>query len=197
MDIDLKKLPTLWYEDKEGNRHLLSRKELENAASPPEGFIYQCSTFPYELHGKVIRIVQPDEVAACEHLTEHIRQTYGWIEGVEGRECASCNGTQHRKTGEEWPEKWNASGGRTVCETGQTWSEDLVLAMAAPSWWQRLWRQRYTLSQAILIAANSCSRCSNVLAHRYGLKDGYAEYSVEWQKSNTLCQFCEKEESHV
>ena len=43
-----------------------------------------------------------------------------------------------------------------------SYPEDLVLAMANSG--------DYTLGESILIAANACERCLNVLGHTYGLK---------------------------
>jgi len=63
-----------------------------------------------------------------------------------------------------------------------TWSEDLALAIANSG--------DYRLGDAILISANSCERCMNALAYQYGLTWGYPEYSEEWKKCNTSCDFC-------
>ena len=53
----------------------------------------------------------------------------------------------------------------------------------------------YTLNQALMLLANSCERCENVLAYKYlNGKDGYAEYSDEWKKCNTVCAFCKGDE---
>ena len=53
----------------------------------------------------------------------------------------------------------------------------------------------YTLEQAIWIYANSCERCMNALEFKYlNGKSGYAEYSEEWKKCNTECDFCKGEE---
>lgn len=52
----------------------------------------------------------------------------------------------------------------------------------------------YTLGQAIWIYTNSCERCMNALCYKYlDGKDGYEEYSEEWQKCNTECDFCRGE----
>ena len=49
----------------------------------------------------------------------------------------------------------------------------------------------FTLEQAIWVYANSCERCMNVLLHKYlNGADGYPEYSEEWKKCNTFCDFC-------
>lgn len=49
----------------------------------------------------------------------------------------------------------------------------------------------YTLSEALAVYANACERCANVLAYKYlDGKDGYAEYSEEWKKCGTVCDYC-------
>ena len=49
----------------------------------------------------------------------------------------------------------------------------------------------FTLEQAIWVYANSCERCMNVLLYKYlNGADGYPEYSEEWKKCNTFCDFC-------
>ena len=51
----------------------------------------------------------------------------------------------------------------------------------------------YTLEQAIWIYANSCERCMNALCFKYlNGKEGYEEYSDEWIKCNTVCDFCKE-----
>ena len=52
----------------------------------------------------------------------------------------------------------------------------------------------YTLSEAISVYANCCERCANVLAWKYtNGKDGYPEFSEEWHKARTMCDFCKGE----
>lgn len=49
----------------------------------------------------------------------------------------------------------------------------------------------YTLSEAIYVYCNSCSRCMNVLERKYLGEDyGYEEFSEEWFKCNTECEWC-------
>lgn len=49
----------------------------------------------------------------------------------------------------------------------------------------------YTLEQAIWVFANSCERCMNTLLYKYlDGSDGYSEFSDEWKKANTVCDFC-------
>ncbi len=77
-------------------------------------------------------------------------------------------------------------GGSTEYASGSsTYSEDLVTAMVK--------QNAYPLFDSIMIAANACERCLNVLLHKYGLDDGYPEYSEQWQRSDTVCQFCERD----
>lgn len=47
----------------------------------------------------------------------------------------------------------------------------------------------YTLPEALVVYANACERCMNVLAHRYA-NDGYEEFSEEWLNCNTVCDYC-------
>lgn len=192
MNIDLALVPTLWYEDKDGNRHVVSQKEMGECVDPPPGFVYQNSQFPNVLRHTVLHIIQKDEVEACEHPDKDVCRTYGWVDGVEGRKCRLCGGTHMRDVGEKWPDVWKAYGSRCIMTGNSSWSEDLVLAMASRTWrgWLR-GRKVYTLGEAILIAANACERCMNALGDIYGLPWGYAEGSEEWENSGTRCQFCE------
>ncbi len=196
MRIDLAKVPTLWYENEDGQRHILTDEELRDCPKEPEAvkgekpFVYQHSQFPNVLHHTILKIVQASEVAACEHPAERIGRKGGLIDGLEGRECSWCYGAQTRKTGEEWPDEWEAYGSRSIGTGTSSRPEDLVLAMASRPWW-KFWRTRYSLGDAIFIAANSCERCLNALGYLYGMKWGYAEGSVEWLESGTRCQFCE------
>ncbi len=62
-------------------------------------------------------------------------------------------------------------------------NEPLILAMANSG--------DFTLSEAICVYASACERCANVLAYKYlNGKDGYPEFSEEWAKTNTSCDFC-------
>lgn len=43
--------------------------------------------------------------------------------------------------------------------------------------------------------STACERCMNVLAYKYlNGADGYEEYSDEWKKCNTECDFCKIKE---
>lgn len=67
-------------------------------------------------------------------------------------------------------------------------SQDCIVAMVNSG--------DYTLSEAIYVYCNACERCMNVLLHKYlNGADGYEEYSEEWQKCNTVCEWCKEEEN--
>ena len=49
----------------------------------------------------------------------------------------------------------------------------------------------FTLKEAIAVYAHACERCANALIWKYsGGQDGYPEYSEEWKKANTVCDYC-------
>ena len=181
MNIDKSKLNILWYENEEGEKHVPGPDDIPG--DQPKGFIYQHGMFPTQLTHNILRLVVREEVDACSHPAENIVKTYGWIDGMEGRECKACHGTQVKKVADPWPEKWDAEGSRSLMVGTSGWSEDLVLAMANSG--------DFMLFESILVAANACERCMNSLAHQYGLKWGYEEYSQEWAESNTSCEFCD------
>lgn len=191
MIIDESKLKTLWLENKDG-------EVCFNYMDPPKGFIYQHSKFPCDLHHSVLRAVLKEEVMNCEHPNEYIRKTYGWIDGVEGRECALCGGTQTKQVDEEWPEEWNSDGCRHLFSGTSSYPGELVLAMSRLSIKERFIAAKrgyfklkiYPVSKAIRIAADACERCLNSLLYMYGLDGGYKEFSDEWHKCGTECDFC-------
>lgn len=70
--------------------------------------------------------------------------------------------------------------------TGFGAMQDVIIAMVN--------KGDYTLAEAIVLCATCCERCMNVLAYKYlDGKDGYAEYSGEWYRANTICKFCTEE----
>lgn len=196
------KLPTLWYEDSEGNKWMPDHSQ--GYEEPPRGYIYQWSRFPAQLEENCLRSVVREEVDACEHNPEWIKRTGGWIEGVKGRECERCCGTQVCKEedypNDTWPDEWDASGSRSFIKGTTGYPADLVLAMLRPSVIE-LARQCYrygfpaipflSYNQAVLHASIACEKCLNVLCYRYGTKDGYPYRSKEWHKAGTSCELCE------
>ena len=181
MKIDKNELYTLWYEGDEGNVYAPDPADLPDAEL--DSFPIQVSQFPCVLQTNMYRTVLESEVEECSHPEEHVAPTGGWVDGMEGRECAVCHGSQLKKIGEPWPEEWEANGSRPLLTMESGWPEDLVLAMATSG--------DFTLSEAILVAAQSCERCMNVLYYKYvGAEDGYPEGSEDWEKAGTSCEFC-------
>lgn len=77
---------------------------------------------------------------------------------------------------------------KTIFESVTTYAsgQECIVAMANSG--------DYTLEEAIYIYANSCERCMNSLLYKYlDGKDGYAEFSEEWKKCNTVCDFCRED----
>ena len=74
----------------------------------------------------------------------------------------------------------------TLCSNLGRGSEDLIIAMVNSG--------DYRLGEALVVLASCCERCLNVMWNKYLPEmDGYEEYSPEWQKCNTVCEFCEGE----
>ena len=183
LKINKEDLQILWYENAEGDKYIPDLTgDTHPGSDVPEGFIYQCSQFPDQLEFNMLYMVEEEKVKNCPHPEEDLVKDYGLIEGLEGRECSLCHGKQTKNVGEEWPEEWEAYGSRDFMTGHSGWSEDLVLAMVSSG--------DYTLSEAIIIAANSCERCMNVLLYDYGCDDGYPEFSDAWKKCGTECDFC-------
>lgn len=182
MKIDKKQLKTLWYEDKDGNP--IDRKKDEI----PANAYYQVSRFPQMLTESHLKLIRQDEVDQCSHPHKCREKTGGWIDGVFGRRCTRCGGTQIRKKFHLWPKKWDACGSREIFEGHITWNDDkTILGMVNSG--------DYTLSEAILVYTMACERCMNVLAYKYtNGKDGYPEHSDEWKKCGTSCKFCKNED---
>lgn len=66
---------------------------------------------------------------------------------------------------------------------GAKFSQECIVAMVNSG--------DYTLAEAIYVYANACERCMNVLLYKYlDGKDGYEEFGEEWQKCNTVCDWC-------
>jgi hypothetical protein len=174
---------TLWYENRNGDVWVPDF-EKNGFEEPPEGFIYQHSMFPSTLREGMLKIIQADEVTNCDHPERYIRETFGWIDPIEGRECMQCGGTQQRTRGQEWPETWEAYGSRSIGAMEMGWNEELALGLVSKG---------FSLSEAIIACATCCERCMNVMAHECGLEWGYALESEEYEKCGTSCKFCKPE----
>lgn len=79
------------------------------------------------------------------------------------------------------------------------YSSDLLFALARPSARERLrqvfrygwFAPTYDPKLSVFLAAATCERCTNTLAHRHGLSWGYSVDSDEWHLCGTSCQRCE------
>jgi len=188
-------LPTLWFENEKGDKWEPNLKGNPFDPPPPPGFKYQHSRFPRILTENVLRLISQEEVDACDH--PEILKDHGLIEGLEGRICRFCGGSQTKKVGEPWPVEWTGGGSREAFRGESSYPVDLVLAMTRPTpdeihvaevRGHTIVPQPF--ERAVIIAATSCERCLNVLLYRHGLRDGYEEGSSQWQEANTSCAFC-------
>lgn len=173
---------TLWYEDQKGNviPHVPGETPFR------EGNIYQ-HTRSVAMRHNVLGTVQQADVDACSH--DVVVATGGWIEGVEGRECRGCKGTQVRHLPEPWPEKWEGGSCYDLMTMNSGWDSNVVNAMVRSL--------DYDAKDAALISATSCERCWNVLLHHYYLRGenvgddhGYPIGSDEEALCGTSCILC-------
>ncbi len=195
LNLDIE-LPRYWFENEKGERIIPDPETLDLLYPLPKDFKYQCHQDPLVLRTSVVELINQEDVDACNH--PETRTDHGLVDGLEGRICNHCGGTQIKNVGEPWPERWEGKGTRDFISTNNSYSEDLVLAMTRPSEKeiQTALDRGHTikpmpLSRAIILAANSCERCMNVLYYRHGLDDGYEEFSEDWTRSNTRCKLCE------
>lgn len=183
MNIDKSKLRIgIWYEDDGGNMY----KTNEPFEVPNDKCKTYHTCFPLQVDENIRGIYNNKDT--CKHPLKYRKRTHGWVKGVKGCECMKCG---KDKVGKLWMPfvfmKWNNGKDSYNIMTGHTTigsgNEDVILAMANSG--------DYTLSEAIVVFANACERCMNVLAYNYtNGSDGYAEYSDEWKKANTECNFC-------
>lgn len=125
-------LYSIWYENEQGVRYV---PDLNNPGGiiVPEDFFYQHSDIPGYVTYQVLECARSQKVIACSHPESSVKPTGGWIEGIEGRECIDCLGTQTRKVDGPWPTEWNAGSSKRVYGGSSGFSSDLVLAMTRPT----------------------------------------------------------------
>ena len=194
MDADL---PILWMENEKGDR-LIPDLRGDMPPHTPNEYIYQFSRFPRQLTENMLMLITEEEVSACSH--PKTREDLGLIEGLEGRICLHCGGSQVKGIGNPWPTEWRSGGSTSIGSMNSSFSADLVLAMTRPTneEIQKAEQRGHTivpvdLDRAILFAGTACERCMNVLLWRFGCDDGYEEGSPAWVRSNTCCELCEDE----
>lgn len=131
--------PTLWYEDKDGNRWIPSAEDLPNVTDPPLGFDFQYSQFPCYLEETVLKLVRSEE-GRIERSVDLMTGHFGWSEDlvlamavsgkyrlseailVVARSCERCvNALAHAYglDGGYAPDSENYRTCRTSCETCQ------------------------------------------------------------------------------
>lgn len=186
MKILKKHLVQLWYENEAGDKYYPTKKDNQHVFPDlPKGFKYQHAAFTNQMRESVVTWADPDEVIRCKHQRKNIKPTGGWVDGVEGRECTKCGGSQTREKGNRWPKVWNAQRSWELIACNRGWSDELVTAIVRSG--------DYTAEDAITIAACACERCMNILAHKYGLPWGYAGNSKDAKLAGTSCRFCKDE----
>lgn len=180
MKINKDELRILWYVD--GNGNIIPHDP--EACEAPEGAVFQVSQFPNELRTTYVKLIRQEEVDQCTHPRKFIKPTYGWVDGIVGRMCTKCGGTQTKRKWHFWPKKWDGHGSRKAFECTCHWgNSDVILAMVNSG--------DYTFNEAVIAYTTACERCMNVLAYKYlEGKDGYEEFSDEWMKADTVCEFC-------
>lgn len=119
-----------------------------------------------------------------------------WYEDEDGNRIPTTE--EHETTGEmpenahtmhtRFPNELRESlyllgeGGGDLGSMSSTWSDDVVTAMVRSGDW--------TAQDAIMVFAQACERCMNVLWHHYDGRDGYPFGSDEYWRCNTCCQMC-------
>lgn len=133
----------------------------------PKASIYR-HCFPLELHDQIDEYCYHPKNPIIKFLCKKSKKFYKWIS--KGKD----------KTFKQILDSTTSYGNK--------WSQDCIIAMVNSG--------DFTLEQAVWVYANSCERCMNVLLYKYlDGKDGYPEYSDEWKKCNTVCDFCKDEDA--
>lgn len=177
----------IWYEDEEGN--VYKQNDPNSIERPNDRCITYHTQWPLEIRETIYRYY--DNKDTCKHRRKYRIRTWGWKKGIKGCKCNSCGKT---KVGKSWIPfafmKWDEGNRSTEMMTCNTHigrgNEDVILAMANSG--------DYTLSEAIIVWSSACERFMNVLTYKYtNGKDGYEEFSDEWYKCRTVCDFCKEE----
>lgn len=176
----------IWYEDENGNRI----EHDENTVEAPKGAHTYHSCFPLEITEHIYTVNSSEKKKNCKHKRKYLKKDKGLIKGYKGRICTACGCSQTRKWWQPWGRKWDSGSDITPLIDFNTTigggNEKVILAMVNSG--------DYRLGEALAVWSNACERCMNVLAYKYlNGKDGYEEHSEEWEKCNTVCDFCRNE----
>jgi hypothetical protein len=112
-----------------------------------------------------------------------------WYEDADGNRVEDKEAPQYQHS--RFPNhlqdsvlRLNDDGTSSVVFRGESgFDSDLVTAMVRGGDWD--------VSDAVMVAGQSCERCMNVLAHSYGLKYGYEFDSDDYWNAGTTCSMCE------
>lgn len=189
MKIDKSKLKIgIWYEDENGN--VMKKADDDYSVEAPNGAKTYHTCFPLRITESIYNILDENQKSKCKHKRKYWKKDNGLINGLKGHTCMKCGCSQTKKWWQPWGSKWDNGTSITHlidCNTSiGGGNQDVILAMVNSG--------DYTLNEALVVFAFSCERCMNVLAFKYlNGKDGYEEYSDEWKKCNTVCDFCRNE----
>ena len=185
MKIDKAKLKMgIWYEDQEGNRIPDSAEEIWN--HPANAATYHVQ-WPLEIREEIRGIYTNKDT--CKHpfkCRKRLKECADYA-----IKCAACGKIKYSKNRlQSIFAKWSTGPDSYDCVSFQTHigrgNEEIILAMANSG--------DYTLGEAIIVFATACERCMNVLSYKYtNGKEGYKEFSDEWKKCGTVCDFCRHE----
>lgn len=163
MKIDLTKLEKKHWFEDECG-NVIEEKDVDRIIKKGNKRIYYRHCFPLEIHDQIDSYCYHPKNPVIRWLCSKSKRFYDFISIGKERTFKTI------------------IDGRTTYGSGQ----ECIVAMVNSG--------DYTLEQAIWIYANSCERCMNALCYKYlNAKDGYEEYSEQWNKCNTICDFCREE----
>lgn len=170
MNINLEKLNKKhWFEDAFGKEILCPDNEVESDAVrrtiPDNEIVYYRRCFPLELHNQIDEYCYHPKNPVVKWLCRRSKLMYKIFSKGKDRTFKNI----------------------MDCTTTYGSGQECIVAMVNSG--------DYTLEQAIWVYANACERCMNVLLYKYlNGTDGYPEFSEEWHRANTVCDFCRKQE---
>lgn len=153
-----------WFEDENGNE--LPEENVDRIIKKGNKSVYYRRCFPLELHDTIDEYCYHPKKPIIRFLCKRSRKFRNWVSVGKDR------------TFKPIMDFTTSFGGAQ--------SQECIVAMVNSG--------NFTLEQAIFVYATSCERCMNVLLYRYlnGI-DGYEEFSEEWYKAGTVCDFCRME----
>jgi hypothetical protein len=202
----------LWYENDNGEKWV----PPEGGECPPPGYRTQVSRFLRDITTTHIIGSDLDVYSECKHRL--VKETYGWIDGVEGRQCLECGARQSRESGLGRGAGWlrlvadRVSMATKVAHDVAARVGDLFgVGKRWPKEWEKpadtalrvtssypadiveaLVRSGCPLEESIEHVVDLCERCTNALTYELGLVGGYSKDSDEFKKCPSSCSNCRK-----